>query len=224
MIEKVLLIVGSPRLKKSTSEALGDYILEKLKQKGVDTKKIKIDDVLKEEGGIKKLIFAINNSDFIIFSSPLYVDSLPANVTRALEIIADNRKEKDILKKQSILAICNCGFPEAAHNHTALAIYKCFAKESGFEWAGGLALGGGEAIGGKPINKTGWIGRNLLKSLDLVADAVFEGKTVPEKAVKLIEKPIMPNWLYLFVGRFGWIFQAKKYDARKKINDQPYQK
>lgn len=45
-----------------------------------------------------------------------------------------------------MVGIVNSGFPEAFHNDTALAILRRFAAETGFQWAGGLALGGGGTI------------------------------------------------------------------------------
>ena len=222
MEKKLLLIIGSPNVSNSTSEVLGDYILEQLQQKSVVTYKIKVNKIFKEEGGMEKLITAVNNADVIIFSSPLYVDSLPANVIRTMEIISENRKMIEVVNKQTMYAICNCGFVEAKQNHTALAIYRCFAIEAGFAWGGGLALGGGGAIAGRPLDKLGGMVRNLIKALNLVSEAIFEGKSVPEEAVELIEKPMSPTWLYLLFGNLGWIRQARKNGVHSKINDSPY--
>ena len=59
------------------------------------------------------------------------------------------------MRPQLFTAIANCGFPEALHNTTALAICEVFARQAGFEWAGSLSLGGGEAVNGQPLVQAG---------------------------------------------------------------------
>jgi hypothetical protein len=79
-------------------------------------------------------------ADLVVLAFPLYVDSLPAPVIAALEKIAAQRLGRST--RQRFTAIANCGFPEASHNAPALAICSEFARQSGFAWAGSLALGG----------------------------------------------------------------------------------
>lgn len=222
MSKQALLLVGSPKPNNSTSEVLGDYLLEGLQRNGLRTDKVNIHRLLRSANGNEELIKAVNTCDILIFSGPLYVDSTPAIIVRAMEIIAENRRENKQLKKPLMLAISNSGFPEAHQNHTALGIYKCFAKEAGFEWVGGLALGGGGAINGQPLAKLGGMVKNICKSLDLTVSALLNENMIPEEAVKLMEKPMFPKWIYLMVGQFGWRIQAKKYGSHKKLNDRPY--
>lgn len=221
MTKKALLLVGSPKPTKSTSEVLGKYILDKIKNRGIETENININNTLMIN--YQGLIDKVNNCDILILSCPLYVDSPPATVIKAMELIYESRIGISLSRKQVMMAICNCGFPEAFQNYSALAIYKTFAEETGFEWAGGLALGGGGAIDGKPLEKMGGMVKNLVKSLNLTADALVLGKSVPKEAVKLIEKPMMPNWLYYLGGQIGWVIQSKKFGAHKKLNHRPYQ-
>ncbi|HPW42122.1 MAG TPA: NADPH-dependent FMN reductase, partial [Bacillota bacterium] len=72
--QKAVLFIGSPK-GKSVSEALGAYLLGKLKEKGLSTDKIKIDKLVGSERGQLELFDAVNQADIIIFSCPLYVDS-----------------------------------------------------------------------------------------------------------------------------------------------------
>lgn len=222
MSQHALLLVGSPKPRNSTSETLGDYLLVQLKQKGLETKKILVNQELKSPGGSDKLISAVNECDILILSCPLYVDSAPATVTKALEIIAEQRRKKIQPRQQFMLALSNSGFPEAHHNETAISIYRCFAKEAGFNWVGGLALGGGGTINGRPLTELGGLVKNVTKSLDLAAGALLEGIPLPEEAVNLTAKPLIPNWLYLLVAQLGWRFQAKEHGAFSKLNARPY--
>jgi len=132
-----------------------------------------------------------------------------------MELIAKHRKTTENPPKQRLLAISNCGFPEAHHNDTALAICRRFALESGIEWAGGLALGGGEAIHGRSLNDAGGMVRKVKKSLDLTAATLAEGKSVPEEAVKLMSKPFIPTWMYILFGGMRWKKQAKKVRSKE---------
>lgn len=223
MNKRALLLIGSPKPASSTSEAVGDYLLDKLRQYDIKGEKIKLIQILKQEDGINELISAINNCDILILSSPLYLDSAPAIVTKAMELISNDRIAREHIKRPIMLAICNSGFPEAHQNHTALSIYRHFANASSFEWAGGLALGGGGSIDSRPINSLGGMVRNVVKSLDLTASAIADGKHIPEEAIKLMAKPFVPHWLYFIFGQFGWRIQAKKYGAQKNLNDRPYE-
>jgi hypothetical protein len=222
MSKKSLLLVGSPKPKNSSSEAMGDYLLQQLSSKGIQTEKMLINQVLKTEEGIKQFLAAVNNCDIFIISAPLYVDSAPAALTKAMELMAQDRVKGEEGKKQRLLAISNCGFPEAVHNNMALDIYRSFAKEVGFIWAGGLALGAGGAIDGKPLASLGGMVKNIKHSLELTAQALAEENPIPSVAVSLMAKPVMPNWLYVLAGNFMWKSRAKKNSAKNKINDKPY--
>ena len=219
--KKVLLLVGSPKGPRSTSESLGTFLLDHLHEKGFETEKTYVYPFVKDERGHEDLFSAIDHSDILILTFPLYVDSLPSPVIEALEIIADHRREMDKPKRQKFLAICNCGFPETHQTDTALTICKRFAFEAGMEWAGGLGLGMGAAIDGKPLEKLGFMTRKIRKSFKLTAKALALGTPVPQEALDLMAKPFMPIWLYLWFGNLGWKRQAKKNGVLSKIGARP---
>lgn len=221
--EQVLLLIGSPKGGKSTSESLGAYLLDRLRERGCKTEKIRIYSALKSSAGQDELGAAVGRADLVIFASPLYVDTLPAAVIRVLELTAQ-RRTGDGKDRQRLLAISNCGFPEALHNDSAIAVYRRFAQEAGIEWAGGLALGGGAAIGGKPLDEAGGMAHNVTSALDLAAAALAEGKPLPQEATELMSRPIVPTWMYVLIGGIGWKREAKKHGAQKKLAARPYQK
>jgi len=66
--------------------------------------------------------------------------------------------------------------------------------------------------------------RNIVKSLDLTADALVENKTVSDEAIRLMGKPLIPKRMYTTMGNLGWRRQAKRYGVRKKLRDRPYQR
>jgi hypothetical protein len=174
------------------------------------------------EETIPSLLQMINSSDLIILSFPLYIDCLPAPVIKAMEII---KIERDISKSdrdQNLIAISNNGFPEASQNMTALQICKIFSKDCGFVWKGGIAVGGGGVINGIPLKKRGGVVRNIVKGLDIAAQVLIDGKVIPQEAIDLISKKMIPSALYRFFGNFGWKMQARRYGVKEKLKDKPY--
>ena len=220
--DNALLLVGSPKGASSTSNSLGNYLISRLEQLGLTVGKEYIYKLVRKEDGQKKLLTKVEEASTIILAFPLYVDCLPAGVIKALEIIADHRKSKNIREKQRFAIIINCGFPETQHNNTAVAICKIFSREVGFEWKGALSLGMGGAIGGRSLEERGGMVRNVIKGLDLAAQALAKGEDIPNEAIELFEKKFIPITLYTKMGNLGWNQQAKKYGVRKKIKDQPY--
>jgi hypothetical protein len=159
----------------------------------------------------------------VILAFPLYVDTLPYLATQALEQIAAHRAGQTAARRPLFLAIANCGFPEAAHNATALAVCRQFAEEVGFVWAGGLALGEGGAIVGRPLAAVGGMARNVVAALDLVAAALAEGQPAPEAAIALMARPLVPTWAYMLMGAFGWMMQARQNRVLTRLGARPFE-
>jgi len=218
---RAVLLVGSPRTKKSTSASLGGYLMEQLAARGIETETIQIYTTFNSAERTALAFEKLDQADLVVLAFPLYVDSLPAPVIAALEKIAAHRSS--VKTSQRFVAIANCGFPEAHHNDTALAICEEFSAQSGMTWLGSLSLGAGEGmVHGKPLNELGGQGASFRKSLDLAAAALVKGKSIPQQARDLLAKPLIPIWTYKFFGGIGWKQQAKKYGAQTIIKAQPY--
>jgi hypothetical protein len=168
------------------------------------------------------LMEAVDGADLVMLAFPLYVDSLPAPVMAAFERIAARRLGKSG-NRPRFAAIANCGFPEAAHNRTALAICEAFARQAGFDWAGALALGAGEGlVHGAPLAEAGGPAIPIKNALNLAAAALLRGEAIPQSAVDLLAKPIIPGWMYRLMGVYGWKQQAKQYGVQKVMQRKPY--
>jgi len=220
-VRRALLLVGSPRLLKSTSHSLGSYLCERLGAESIPSDTICLHTVLRSQEKMQALLDAVDGSDLLILTFPLYVDSLAAPAIEALERIAEHRKSPPAGGKL-FAAVANCGFPEAHQNATALAICGTFAQQAGFEWAGGLALGGGEMVGGMPLEQAGGKTLRIRKSLDLAAEALARAQPIPAEAQNLMAKPVIPHWLYRFMGDMHWKKQAKGYGVKASLRDRPY--
>lgn len=218
---RVLLMVGSPRGPKSTSESLGAYLLTRLQGYGLKTDKLYIHPSMKSDKNQASLLEAFDSSDLVVLAFPLYVDSVPSPVIAALELIEKHRGTLRKPRKQKLVAISNGSYPQASRSDRALAICRLFASEAGLEWVGGLALGGGEAIRGEPLENRGRMVRNVKKALDATASALAENKPVPEEAVTLMAKGMIPSWMYVWLAERYLKNQAKLHGAQNKLYDKP---
>lgn len=269
-----LLLIGSPRGTRSTSNSLGSYLLDRLKEKGWRIESLDLCRTLAKEGGPDAMLSEVSIADLVVLSFPVYADSLPSIATKALETMTRRKTGKlppraltvlrqvlslleqhnlplalallrrvtlflpmyirwtllavlgQVLEKQkvsdqaisrlknyldklepksqSFMAISNSGFPEAKQSSTAISICRQFASEAGWKWAGGLALGAGPCIDGKPLSECGRMVKNVKKALDIAADDLTADRPVSDRAVRLMAKPLRASWLYMLLGNLGW--------------------
>lgn len=235
--QKALMLVGSPKPGDSTSASLGGYLLEELEKRGVATETIRVTRAVRTEEATEGLLAGVASADLVVFSFPLYIDSLPAPAIRALELIAEGRAGVGAAVGEApatltsaagadaapaFAAICQSGFPELEHNEVAMEICRTFAQDAGFEWAGGLILAAGGMVGGQPLRKLHGMMRLAVKSLDLTAEALAAGRPVPDEAVRLMAKPAIPKAGYRFMANWGWRSQFRKQGREGTLKDQPY--
>jgi len=218
-----LLLVGSPRTRKSTSHSLGAYLMGQLAARSVETETIQVYTSLNNPQRMHVLLKKLEAADLAVLAFPLYVDSLPAPVISLLERISAQRA--DCTTQIRFAALANCGFPEAHHNDTALLICSEFARQTGLNWAGGLALGAGQGlVNGTPLDELDGRVIPLKNALDLTAEALSRGEPIPDEAQRLLAKPFIPAWLYRFMGSFGWKQQARKWGVNQALRRRTYQR
>lgn len=226
--KRALLIVGSPRGKASTSLAFGRQLLHRLESAGFASGEMTVSATLKSTEDQHRLHESFDTADLVIVSFPLYVDQLPAPLIQVLNLVAERRKGLFGATPwpgpgvQKLVALVQCGFPETLQTRPAVDIMRQFARETGFGWAGALALGMGGAIGGKQLEKTGGLVRNVHRALDIAGAALVSGADIPAEVAQLLEKPLMPKWLYLIAANWGFRNEIKKQGARKRACDRPY--
>jgi NAD(P)H-dependent FMN reductase len=225
---KALLIVGSPKGKRSVSHALGSALLARLAAGGAETEEALVADALRSPEERHRLCRLADEADIVIVSFPLYVDQLPAPLIQTLELLADRRRGAHGATPwpgpliQRLVAVVQCGFWENHQNRTAVAVMRQFARETGFGWAGALTMGAGGALAGRSLDKTGGMARNAVKALDLAAASLTAGGGVPEEAAALMAKPLMARWIYHLAANWGFKRLIRKHGARKKACDRPY--
>jgi hypothetical protein len=217
---RVVLLVGSPRGSASVSSSLASHLASLLSEQGLTVSLEWIHRSLHQDPELRSLAARLDEADLVVLATPLYVDSLPAPVTEAFEILA--RRAPGTPSRARLLALVNCGFPEAVHTDTALAICRLWAREAGLDWIGGLGIGGGGMFEGQPLAELGHRAQPLRRALALTASAIARGRVVPEEARRLARTLTIPPWLYRFFGDRGFRQQAKKHGMRARLGDRPY--
>lgn len=144
-------------------------------------------------------------ADVLAVISPLYVDALPYLGILALREAAALRRPP---RPQRVIGVINCGFPEPEHTRFAFAGLRAFARASGAHYAGGLPVGGGEAIHGRDLVEAGGMTLGLRAALDAAARAIAGGSVIPAEVSASLTKPAMPPALYRLAGGMGWRFRA----------------
>jgi multimeric flavodoxin WrbA len=223
---RVLLITGSPKTTSpSASSILGSYLLERLGEHGWECESLKLRSNLNREKGEAELLSATHRAGLVVLACPLYVDSLPYLVTKALGVIAADRRAAANPRPQRLVAIVNSGFPETHQNAVALAICREFAAQSSLAWDGGLALAGGGIVSGQQLTV-----KTAMRALDSTAAALSADCTVPEEAAAWMAKnpmPLLPDalWrrIYIRIGGRGFEQEAERNGVKKEhLRDRPY--
>jgi len=200
MAKRILFLIGSPKLESESASAVIEKRFAKfLYKKSFEIKKINVVRSAKTEEDKKILLTMINNNDVLIFISPVYLDTVPSPVIETMQFL--NNKKHLINGPKKMLGISVCGYPEAFHNDTALRVYKCFAGHMGFVWVGGLGIAKGPAyVYARQILSMLGVYRNLEKSISLIVQALKDEETIPEEAVEIMKRSIIPDWLYTSIA------------------------
>jgi multimeric flavodoxin WrbA len=216
---QALLLTGSPKGKPSTSAALGSYLMQRMERHNWQTETLKLSARLHQPDKQNELREAIEQSDLVVLAFPLYNDSLPYLVAYAMELVAAGTLMQARMQPRRLVAIVNNGFPEPHHNIPAIAVCRRFALGSGFDWQGGLVVGGGEALSaGQPLQEIKRIlppVRHIMRALDSTAAALAEGQAIPPQAARLISRnPLHPvpfsgyRWIFRRVAARRWEREA----------------
>lgn len=220
---KPLVLVGSPLRAKSSSASLAQFLADRLTEKGAAEPDVHfVRDADADAAAMDRLLAALAEADLVVFSFPLYVDQLPAECIRVLERVAAHRLRQQDAPSPRFVAIANCGFPEGSQCQAALDVCRQFAREVGFAWAGGIAIGGGPMVDRKPLDEAGGAVRHLREALALAAEALAEGRAVPDKAVKKADTPPVPIWLYRWMASRSFKKDTRRNGVRD-INARPYE-
>jgi len=168
----IMIINGSPKKKGGASAFFAKVLRCMLFPHKVTIKSISISK------DYRKILDDLQNTEVVVISAPLYVDSIPAHFIHFL-------KETEQYCKNNkcgfmLYVISNAGFVGGHQNQAHLEQYKCWCERTGITWGGGLGIGGGVML-------------NVLFKIMLITNFI---QFVIEGIINIIyEKPLINNTL-----------------------------
>jgi ferredoxin-NADP reductase/multimeric flavodoxin WrbA len=205
---RVALLVASARpAGESTSLAIAQYLAHQLESHEAQVEIVMAHAFARDAATANHAAASLARADVLGIVSPLYVDTLPYLAILALQRTQALRAQAPT--PQRVIGIINSGFPEPEQSRFAFATLREFAREAGSYFAGGLSIGGGEAIKGQDLVKAGGRTIVLRKAIDQAAVALAAGGVIPYDVSMLTAKPSIPPFLYRFGGFMQWTFAAR---------------
>lgn len=214
---KIAFINGSPKGQNSSSfnilNGLRDYLNNnnpnvKNNDNNKDIKDISIDihDFTWNRLSNKDEDFkSILECEAIVFSFPLYVDSIPSHLLRTL-IDFDKYIKNNTNKSMNVYVILNNGFFDGKQNNIAVENIKNWCNRVGFSFKQGIGIGGGAMLSatqsidyGKGINKS------VGKLLEDMSDNIKLNKGDDFR----YKESDIPAFVYKLCAQFGWRTMAK---------------
>ncbi len=202
---KVAILMGSPReTGASTSRAIAAYLAERFGLHGIEPDLVATSAFTRGGAAAEAAAVRIASADVLFVVAPMYVDALPGPVVEAMTAIAKVRASV-ATKRACVVGIVNCGFPEPEQTRYAFALIKAFAYEADYGYAGGLPVGGGEAIAGTPLASRGPVTSHIRAALDQAVEHLYAGRAVPHAVSEAIAgRSTLPPALYRLAGAAGW--------------------
>ena len=217
---KAVLVIGSPRGTRSASYVLGSELADGLRAHGASVDEVFAVKALADPAATARALDVIADADLVVLSFPLYVHSLPAPLTRLLELAAMPRAGSS--DQRALAVIVQCGFPETAQCSIAVDICRLFAKQTGMRWSGALAMGMGGAMS-EGFEHTPGGGARQKRALGAAASALAASSSIPQAVIADFAKPMLPRWLYLLFGNIGWRMQMRRNKAVRPIGYRPFE-
>lgn len=232
--KRVLLLVGSPRGKRSTSTAVGTYLLKLLNSKGLESlDTLWISSAVQTREKIAQMLEAVESADIIVLAAPLYDDCEPYIVIKAMELVAAQRKGAEMMRTggddKLFSVIVNCAFPEEHHIETVIRIYRKFAEDVGFIWGGSLSIRAGEALQGrigKTLEDVGSMAKRVKQAINRMSESLSGDLPAVDETMSVIPKSFtrgplsLLGSLMIWLNNSGWARQAKK--RGEDVNARPY--
>ena len=146
----------------------------------------------------------IHNADVLIFSFPLYIDSIPSSL---LDILLKFEEEKIVNSKTKIYCIANNGFFEGKQNQLAILQMKNWCEKIGAEWGQGVGIGAGEIL--SYLEKVP-LGKGPLKNLGKVLEQFTNNIKTLKSGNEIYVNPNWSRLLYWTQGTVSWIIKSRK--------------
>lgn len=199
---KVVMINGSPKAKNGNS----GYLLELLRRRlpaGWEYNEYQVIKSKDYDAALAQALYC----DLLVFSFPLYVDSLPSHVLCLLKDLEKAFTNMTPVKPLKVYAMINCGFFEGHQNHVAAEIMQNWAVKAGLPWGQALMTGGGEMLGEtKAVPMGRGPNKNIDRALKILSANIMQGYSAESVCIN----PSFPRFLFIFMANRMWGFMLRK--------------
>ena len=218
---RCLLVVGSPRGRKSTSYSVGHHLMAALRASGAEASELMLYEEARSDPSLSRVVERMGAVDLVVLSFPLYVDSLPSKVIWLMEVATES-VARDGLGGRSLAVMVNSGFPEAHQMACAISSCRLFARDMGMSWEGALSLPAGPIVDGTPLPEAGGRARRQVRALDEVAKALAAGDPMPQAAADDYARMAIPRWLYYALANRTWAKRNRGKGIQVDLHRAPY--
>jgi len=218
---KVLLVVGSPQKERSTSSSLGNFLMDRMKERGASVERVFAYDLFDNEAMAQEALQMLSAADLVVMASPVYVDSLPSQVMRFMEQTYA-RLGPGSMSGKHFVGMVNMAFSEKVQGETAVRIMHEYALDMGFSWTGGLILPQGPMIMGRRMDEIGGSAHRVKGALQMTAEAIMSGNDTPREAKEMMARTMAPPWIYNIIVNHMFKKQAAQNGVKRRLYDIPY--
>ncbi|MBR0461362.1 MAG: flavodoxin family protein [Erysipelotrichaceae bacterium] len=191
--DRTVLVNGSMRGDKAYSLKFAGLLKKRL------NKNAEIINIHKYINDLTDLYEEIKNASTIVICTPLYVDNLPSQVVRLLEIFERSYSGDP----KNIYLIANMGLYESRQLVNLFEAVRQWSDKMDFRYGGGLGISAGELIGVLvdflPFGK--WPTKEICKGMNELAEAINGNKTTEDIYT---EPKGFPRWLYMQIANRNW--------------------
>ena len=140
----------------------------------------------------------------MILCVPLYVDGLPSQVIRLMEMLESYTGES-----KQIYVLANMGLYESSQLVNLFSAVRQWCEKCGFEYCGGLGVSAGELLGTlmEVIPLGTGATKKAAQGLDVLAEAITAGRAAGD----IYAEPYrFPRSLYIWIANTNWNRTARR--------------
>lgn len=204
---KIGIIIGSPKVKGSSSGLIADALANRLSGKH-EVYRVTISHTGK---GRQEEYEKLTQCQSLIFVFPVYCNGIPGHMLSYLENLEtcfEQSNNKDVM----IYAFTNCGFYRGECGDIAVEMMKAWTSKAGLIWGQGVGSGAGEMMGFVKNVPYGYgPNYNIGKLVDKYIYNIENRTSDTERFIV----PTFPKILYEMAGTMLWFLRCS--NKRKNI-------
>lgn len=204
----ILMLNCSYKVKTSNTEYFFSLLKNEMERRSdKECKIVNIREVLQnaDKQGLDSFVSELKQADAFVIGAPLYVDGLPAQAVKLMELLLEDYKGE--IPKLPVYVVSNLGFYEAEQIRHLLAMIENWCKRMGLAYGGGLAVGSGpmvRALEKMPLKKG--LLKDAGRGIEKLAYAIINRKKLKNYYVRTM----IPRLVYLKAAHMSFDKTAKE--------------